>query len=301
MQLLRLSLEGLPADDRAIYLDQLREHWRLDAWTVAGQLVVLLALVPVIARSGLQWWQWGSGVALLLGSWAWAARAPWRLRQVTLDEHNYPRWRRRTLCRELAQSLGWAVLASWLWGTLGDEWHLLILTGLLVFIYTAMFFTTHDTGVATTASVPILLMVGLGLAGYLISESNGIRTLSEAKIDFAHSRNLIIVSLILVLGLGGAEQVGGQLGRAHVVQDLLAFLQALAGMDVARLNFSHGIAADLAARIAAATGSSIRASAARWTACWWPARRSKRAKSRAASPVRSCALRARSGRSGCAR
>ena len=170
MQLLRLSLDGLPADDRAIYLDQLREHWRLDAWTVAGQLVVLLALGPVIANSGLAWWQWGSGVALLLASWAWAARAPWRLRHVQLDEHSYPRWRRRTLWRELAQSLGWAVLASWLWGALGTQWHLLILTGLLVFIYTAMFFTTHDTGVAAAASVPILLMVGVRL---MLSDGEG--------------------------------------------------------------------------------------------------------------------------------
>ena len=53
MRVLRLSLEGLGADDRAIYIDQLREHWRLDAWTVAGQLLVLLALGPVIRASGL--------------------------------------------------------------------------------------------------------------------------------------------------------------------------------------------------------------------------------------------------------
>ena len=30
----------------------------------------------------------------------------------------------------------------------------------------------------------------------------GIRTLAEANLDFTHSRNLIIVALILVCGLG---------------------------------------------------------------------------------------------------
>ncbi|NBD20840.1 response regulator [Aquabacterium fontiphilum] len=157
MQLLRLSLSGLPPDDRAIYIEQLREHWRLDVWTVPGQLLALLALSPVILGSGLKWWAWLGPVALLLASWAWAVRAPARLRRVTLDEASYSRWRRRTLLRELAQSLGWALLAAALWGALDEQWHLLILTGLLVFTYTAMFFSTHDTGVAAVASVPILL------------------------------------------------------------------------------------------------------------------------------------------------
>lgn len=39
----------------------------------------------------------------------------------------------------------------------------------------------------------------------LTLQTVGIRTLSEAQIDFTHSRNLIVVSLILVLGLGGAK------------------------------------------------------------------------------------------------
>lgn len=175
MRVLRLSLEGLGADDRAIYIDQLREHWRLDAWTVAGQLLVLLALGPVIRASGLPWWAWGPAVALLLGSWAWAARAPWRLRHIQINDNNYPRWRARTLWRELSQSLGWALLSIALWGALDEQWHLLILTGLLVFIYTAMFFTTHDTGVAVVASTPILLMLSARL---VLSDGQGHRLIA---------------------------------------------------------------------------------------------------------------------------
>ena len=175
MQLLRLSLSGLPPDDRAIYIEQLREHWRLDVWTVPGQLLALLALGPVILGSGLKWWTWLGPVALLLASWAWAVRAPARLRRVTLDEASYSRWRRRTLLRELAQSLGWALLAAALWGALDAQWHLLILTGLLVFTYTAMFFSTHDTGVAAVASVPILLTM---LARLWWSDGAGLGTIA---------------------------------------------------------------------------------------------------------------------------
>jgi len=34
------------------------------------------------------------------------------------------------------------------------------------------------------------------------------------------------------LGLGGAEEIGGQLGAAHVIEDLLALFQPFPGVDV---------------------------------------------------------------------
>jgi uracil permease len=58
--------------------------------------------------------------------------------------------------------------------------------------------------------------------------SVGIRTLSEAQIDFAHSRNLIVVSLILVLGLGGAK-IPVTLGEVHLELHGMA-LAALVGI-----------------------------------------------------------------------
>ena len=202
MRLLRLSLHEVSADDRAIYLDQLREHWRLDAWTVAGQLLALAALTPVIARSGLSWWHTGGSLLLLLGSWAWALRAPWRLRHVTLTDQTYPRWRALTLMRELAQSLGWAILALGLWSALGERWHLLILAGLLVFIYTSMFFTTHDSGVAAVASVPILLILSAGL---LVSGGEG-HTLI-ALILTASTLTCLVVGRLIEQRLMDAERL----------------------------------------------------------------------------------------------
>lgn len=57
---------------------------------------------------------------------------------------------------------------------------------------------------AVLKSLPQGVLGGVSILLFGMIASVGIRTLSEAKIDFAHSRNLIVVSLILVLGLGGA-------------------------------------------------------------------------------------------------
>lgn len=57
---------------------------------------------------------------------------------------------------------------------------------------------------AVLRSLPTGVLDGVSILLFGMIASVGIRTLAEARIDFAHSRNLIIVSLILVLGLGGA-------------------------------------------------------------------------------------------------
>ncbi|GGM11445.1 uracil-xanthine permease family protein [Deinococcus aerophilus] len=65
---------------------------------------------------------------------------------------------------------------------------------------------------AVLQGLPQGVLGGVSILLFGMIASVGIRTLAEAKIDFAHSRNLIIVSLILVLGLGGATfpvMVGG--------------------------------------------------------------------------------------------
>lgn len=163
MRFLRLNLMGLDDTDRAIYIEQLKEHWRLDAWAVPGQFIALVALMPVILRSGLAWWQWLPAVALLLATWSWGSLSQWRLRRFVIDVDNYPHWRRITLLREITQGLGWGALGALLWGALPNQWHLLILSGLIVYTYTAVFFSTHDLGVAVATSTPILLILLLRL------------------------------------------------------------------------------------------------------------------------------------------
>jgi uracil permease len=53
-------------------------------------------------------------------------------------------------------------------------------------------------------SIPAVVMGGVSMILFGMIASVGMRTLAEADLDFAKSRNLIIISLMLVIGLGGA-------------------------------------------------------------------------------------------------
>jgi len=79
----------------------------------------------------------------------------------------------------------------------------------------AMLFGLSPKLAAVFQSFPAGVLGGVSILLFGMIASVGIRTLSEAKIDFAHSRNLIVVSLILVLGLGGAK-IPVSLGGVHL-------------------------------------------------------------------------------------
>ncbi|BAW02181.1 uracil permease [Thermus thermophilus] len=66
---------------------------------------------------------------------------------------------------------------------------------------------------ALLQTLPQGVLGGISMLLFGMIASIGIRTLAEAEIDFTHSRNLIVVSAILVLGLGGAV---AQLGTVQV-------------------------------------------------------------------------------------
>jgi uracil permease len=51
-------------------------------------------------------------------------------------------------------------------------------------------------------TVPLPVLGGLSIVLFGMIASIGMRTIAEAQVDFTHSRNLIVVALILVLGLG---------------------------------------------------------------------------------------------------
>ncbi|MCI8497106.1 MAG: uracil-xanthine permease [Clostridiales bacterium] len=55
---------------------------------------------------------------------------------------------------------------------------------------------------AVLQTIPTAVMGGVSLILFGMISSVGLRTMSEAKLDFSNSRNLIIVALILVVGLG---------------------------------------------------------------------------------------------------
>jgi len=59
-------------------------------------------------------------------------------------------------------------------------------------------------------SIPPSVMGGVSIALFGVIASAGIRTLIDGKVDFGDTRNLLIASVILVLGIGGATlQFGG--------------------------------------------------------------------------------------------
>jgi uracil permease len=63
---------------------------------------------------------------------------------------------------------------------------------------------------AVIRSIPVQVMGGICILLFGIIASAGIRMLVEAGIDFSQKRNLIIASVILVIGIGGAKvHLGG--------------------------------------------------------------------------------------------
>jgi uracil permease len=63
---------------------------------------------------------------------------------------------------------------------------------------------------ALIRSIPVQVMGGICILLFGIIASAGIRMLVEAGIDFSQKRNLIIASVILVIGIGGAKiHIGG--------------------------------------------------------------------------------------------
>ncbi len=79
---------------------------------------------------------------------------------------------------------------------------------------------------AFLASIPGAVMGGISIMLFGMIATIGLRTLAEAKLDFSHSRNLIIVSLMLVIGLGLSG--GIQFSESFTLSSI--FLSALVGI-----------------------------------------------------------------------
>jgi uracil permease len=58
---------------------------------------------------------------------------------------------------------------------------------------------------ALLATIPVHVMGGICILLFGIIASAGVRMMVEDKTDFSQKRNLIIASVILVIGIGGAK------------------------------------------------------------------------------------------------
>ncbi|KOX89475.1 Uracil permease [Thermus aquaticus] len=85
-------------------------------------------------------------------------------------------------------------------------------------------------------TLPQGVLGGISMLLFGMIASIGIRTLAEAEIDFTKSRNLIVVSAILVLGLGGAVANLGTIQVAGAALPLKVSGMALAALAGVVLN-----------------------------------------------------------------
>ncbi|WP_456410152.1 uracil-xanthine permease family protein [Oceanithermus sp.] len=83
---------------------------------------------------------------------------------------------------------------------------------------------------ALLQTLPPGVLGGISILLFGMIASVGIRTLAEAEIDFTHSRNMIVVALVLVLGLGGAVADLGTITVAGAEVPLQASGMALAAV-----------------------------------------------------------------------
>ncbi len=119
--------------------------------------------------------------------------------------------------------LGDGLATSWagLWGgppntTYGENVGVLALTGIfnISVIRTAALIAVLMSFVpkmgALISTIPSPVMGGVSIVLFGIIAASGLRTLVESGIDYGDKRNLVISSVILVLGIGGAElSLGG--------------------------------------------------------------------------------------------
>jgi uracil permease len=89
---------------------------------------------------------------------------------------------------------------------------------------------------ALLQTLPQGVLGGISMLLFGMIASIGIRTLAEAEIDFTKSRNLIVVSAILVLGLGGAVANLGTIQVAGAALPLKVSGMALAALAGVVLN-----------------------------------------------------------------
>ena len=98
------------------------------------------------------------------------------------------------------------------------------------------------TVAAFLGTIPTAVMGGVAIALFGVIASSGLRTLIEGKVDLSEKRNLLISSIILVIGIGGASL---QLGDIVTVTSMA--LAAIVGVFLNAVLPGRGSGGDTAA------------------------------------------------------
>jgi uracil permease len=91
---------------------------------------------------------------------------------------------------------------------------------------------------ALIRSIPVQVMGGICILLFGIIASAGIRMLVEAGIDFSEKRNLIIASVVLVIGIGGAKIHLGSLEVSEM--SLATYVGVLLNLVLPRRSHERG-------------------------------------------------------------
>ena len=82
---------------------------------------------------------------------------------------------------------------------------------------------------AVVNSIPTAIIGGVSFILYGMISAIGVRNVVENRVDFTHSRNLIIAAVILVCGLGFTDGLTFSIGEVHITLTSLA-IAAIAGI-----------------------------------------------------------------------
>ncbi|MGB2871608.1 solute carrier family 23 protein, partial [Psychrobacillus psychrotolerans] len=69
----------------------------------------------------------------------------------------------------------------------------------------AILLSFFGKAMAVISTIPTAVLGGVSILLFGIIAASGLRMLVDAKVDFGNSRNLVIASVILVIGIGGAK------------------------------------------------------------------------------------------------
>lgn len=71
----------------------------------------------------------------------------------------------------------------------------------------AILLSFFGKAMAVISTIPTAVLGGVSILLFGIIAASGLRMLVDAKVDFGNSRNLVIASVILVIGIGGAKLI----------------------------------------------------------------------------------------------
>lgn len=209
-RLLCLSLNGLPAQDAAIWIDIVNNGWRSHPKALPMQIVGLLLMGLLITKSSLTMPQWLPTWGCMVSVWMVALVQALRFRGVRLHAGNYMPWRLMLLGWRAVQGVAGGVLCALLYGSLSQTWQLPLLITVVVFTYGLTFYAIDDFGLAMVGTAPIvlsllvaliihgtdadyyvaLLLVSACINGWLAGRAISRRLFEAAR---THQRNAVLV------------------------------------------------------------------------------------------------------------